>query len=65
MWVGGRKRKEVLASSPSTDEDDSADPQANRFEPYIAETASAVDFVLFFLIHHDLLSCNYYNADRR
>jgi hypothetical protein len=61
--VGGRKRKEVLASSPSRDEDDSADPEVNRFAPYMAETVSTVDFV--FLMHRDLLSCNYYNVDRR
>ena len=61
--MGGRKRKEVLASSPSRDEDDSADPEANRFAPYIAETVSTVDFI--FLMYRDLLSCNYYNVDRR
>ena len=58
-----RKRKEVLASSPSGDEDDSALPEANRFAPNIAETVSMVDFI--FLMHRDLLSCNYYNVDRR
>jgi len=64
IWVGGWKKKEgILASLPSRDEDDSADPEANRFAPYIAETVSTVDFI--FLVYRDLLSCNYYNVDRR
>ena len=33
IYIYIRKRKEVLASSPSGDEDDSADPEANRFAP--------------------------------
>ena len=50
-----RNRKEVLASSPSRDEDDSADADVNCFAPYIAETVSTVDFI-FLASYHSVSS---------